>query len=73
MSAFLAQYGIQTILFVVLACYNVLGTAVVTVLQKVEDAFAPGDAKIEGVKSFIGKTAGWAASIGDWLLGNKAH
>lgn len=67
-------------MILVLVCYNVIGTAVVTALTKIEEFLAPAGADpakaspgLEKIKLIIAKTVGWAASVGDWFLGNKEH
>lgn len=78
MKDWLLAHGVSAFILLVLACYNILGTAIVSVLDKVEAYLAPtnpvgGNPGIEKIKGIISKTAGWAASVVDWLIGNKAH
>lgn len=80
MKDFLAAHGLQAGIVLFLMSYNILGTALSTVLDKVEaylttDGSDPkaSNPKIESAKAFLAKSAGYASSIVDWLVGNKEH
>lgn len=80
MKEFLMSHGFQAVMLLVVVCYNIIGTAIVAVLGKIEVFLTPAgqdpnvaNPGINKVQEFFAKTAGWAAKIGDWLLGNKEH
>lgn len=80
MKDFLVEHGIEASVVLVLACYNLLGTALVACLDKLEAYLAtptgaPVDpnSTLEKVKRWVLKSVGWASSVADWLIGNKAH
>lgn len=78
MKEWLLAHGVQASIILVLVCYNILGTALVTILNKIELFLSPTDPinanpKIEVIKAWLSRSVGFASGIVDWLIGNKAH
>lgn len=61
-------------LILVLVCFNVLLTAVKTILEKVSESApeVPGTWR-QKLHAYVGTACEWLAKLIDWLTANRAH
>lgn len=79
MKDLIMSHGFAASALVLLACFNVMLTAIKTVLDKIEAYLLPAgqapdpNAKLVKASALLGSICGKLSSVIDWLTGNKEH